>query len=103
MRFDSGIPRHREVTPERYAQIQRELSGAPPRAPSGPQPGHEYVTTQQAMALLHVNHPGQVRELGLPGIKCGPRGTGGRGRRPWLYRRAHIERLIAVRRAVRVN
>lgn len=97
MRADVGIARHREPSPVQIARIQRELSGAPPREPIGPQPGYEYLTTQQVIALLHCSIA-TLRALGLQAVKCGPRGSGSRGRRPWLYRREHIERVLLLRR-----
>lgn len=89
---------HKDPTPIARAVITCQLRGGM----VGPQPSEQLLTTKQVQGLLHCSGTA-VGVLGLPRIQCGPRGSGRGGRRPWLYRRADVERVITIRHEARIR
>lgn len=101
-----------QIDERRRQRIALELAGHPAKVAAGPQPGHEYVTAKQAIALCGLAQANSSVSVlcALPRVKCGPRGAHIGGKRPYLYRREHIRRVrelidqagLALTTAVRV-
>lgn len=95
---------HKEMSVRRAERIKLELVGTPERPPNGPQPGREFLTVEQAAEMLCISDYGLLRKTGLPRIKSGYLGSDhGGGRRPYLYRREHVERAVEIRKAARIS
>ena len=80
-------------------QLEHELNSCPPPPVIGPRPGAEWVTVSQAYWML--GRQTLVGGLGpfkpLTHVKCAQTpGVG--GRRPLLFKRRDVERMVLLRR-----